>query len=355
VTNRPPKPISLKDLAKLLDLSPGTVSRIINGHGNSFRIAEATQHRVRQAAAMHGYTANVVAQSLRLQRTDTIGIMVPEISEGYSTSVLSGIEDELLKNGFFYFVVSHRHRPELLEAYPRMLLARSVEGIIAVDTPIQGDLPVPLVVVSGHGDPKGGVRIELDHHKAAHLALSHLKTFGHRHIAFIKGQSFSSDTRQRWQAILRAAQDLDLPIDSKLVAQLQSPEPGSGPGIEVARALIKGGRLFTAIFAFNDVTAIGVIQALREAGLRVPKDISVLGFDDILAASTYHPPLTTIRQPLRSMGHCAAATLLRLIRDKVEQEEQPVITVRPELIVRKSTGHVFVARSGNANYRRPYV
>jgi DNA-binding LacI/PurR family transcriptional regulator len=351
VNNRPTKPISLKNLAQFLDLSPGTVSRIINGRGDTFRIAGETQHRVRQAAAVLGYTANSVAQSLRLQRTDTIGVMIPEISEGYSTSVLTGVEDELLKNGFFYFVVSHRHRPELVETYPRMLLARSVEGIIAVDTPIQGNLPVPLVVVSGHGKTKGGVRIELDHHKAAHLALSHLKNLGHRHIAFIKGQSFSSDTHQRWQAILRAAQDLDLPIDAKLVVRLESPEPGSGPGVTVTRALIKGGRTFTAIFAFNDVSAMGAIQALREAGLRVPKDVSVLGFDDIVAASTYHPPLTSIRQPLRSMGQCAAATLLRLIRNKVEHEEQPVVTVQPELVVRKSTSHV----PDNAHNWRPYV
>ncbi len=339
MTKDPIRPITLKELAKLLELSPGTVSRIVNGHGTAFRIAEQTQQRVVHMAALHGYTANTVAQSLRSKRTYTVGVIIPEISEGYSTGVLSGIEDELLKDGFFYFVVSHRHRRDLLDGYPRMLMARSVEGIIAIDTHIEQALPVPLVIVSGHKHPKGSLRIELDHDKAAHLALSHLKDLGHEHIAFIKGQVFSSDTSQRWESIVKAAKDLGITVDMKLVVQLQKPEAGPGPGIEVTRALLESGRPFTAIFAFNDVTAIGAIQALREAGLRVPKDVSVLGFDDVLAASTHNPPLTTIRQPLHDMGQSAATLLLRMIRNEVNHSEQTAFTVHPKLIVRKSTGH----------------
>ena len=343
------KPITLKELARILDLSPGTVSRIVNGQGNAFRIAEETQERVLHAAALHGYSANTVAQSLRRKRTYTVGVIVPEISEGYSTSVLSGIEDELLKDGFFYFVVSHRHRQELLEGYPRMLLARAVEGIIAIDTPIDRPLPVPMVAVSGHKHSNGSIRIELDHDKAAHLALAHLKELGHRKIAFIKGQAFSSDTEQRWNSILRAAKDLQIAIDPKLVTQLENPEPGPVPGLETMRALLKAGPRFTAVFAFNDVTAIGAIQALREAGLKVPKDVSVLGFDDVLAASTHNPPLTTIRQPLRDMGQSAAITLLRMIRNEMLDHSQNSITVLPKLIVRKSTSHVEPQQSAGSD------
>jgi DNA-binding LacI/PurR family transcriptional regulator len=137
----------------------------------------------RNAAALHGYSANAAAKSRRQKRTLTFGVMVPEISEGYSTAVLSGIEDELLKDGFFYFVVSHRHHPELLEGLPRMMLARSVEGIIAVDTPLADELSVPVVSVSGHIRRKGVITIELDHEKVTHLALSHLKSLGHKKIA----------------------------------------------------------------------------------------------------------------------------------------------------------------------------
>ena len=352
MTKVPLKPITLKELAATLQLSQSTVSRIVNGAAATYRIAKVTEERVLHAAALYSYSANTVARSLRQKRTFTIGVIVPEISEGYSTAVLSGIEDELLKDGYFYFVVSHRHRAGLLEGYPRMMLARAVEGIIAVDTTIEENLPVPVVAVSGHMRHQGVINIELDHKMAARLALSHLKSLGHKQIAIIKGQVFSSDTNQRWQAIVDEAKSLQIVLDPRLVVQLKGPEPGPGPGIEVTRELLRSKRPFTAIFAFNDVTAIGSILALREAGLRVPRDISVLGFDDVLIALTNNPPLTTIHQPLRGMGQAAANTLLGLIRDQIPRPHPSVITVFPKLVVRKSTGHASARRklaSGNAD------
>jgi LacI family transcriptional regulator len=345
VSNAPVKPVTLKELARILDLSPATVSRVLNGQASAFRIAEQTQSRVLHAAALYGYAANAVARSLRQKHTYTIGVIVPEISEGYSTTVLSGIEDELSKDGFFYFVVSHRHRAELLEGYPRMLMSRSVEGIIAVDSAIDNELPVPLVSVSGHERRDGVVNIELDHDKAAEFALTHLQSLGHTDIAFIKGQAFSSDTGCRWQAIVEAARKLDIRIHPRLVVQLHGADPGPGPGAEVTRQLIQTGLPFTAIFAFNDLSAMGAILALREVGLRVPQDVSVLGFDDILAATTNNPPLTTIHQPLRAMGQAAASTLLGLIRDEITRPRPGGITVHPKLVVRESTGFAASTRA----------
>jgi DNA-binding LacI/PurR family transcriptional regulator len=341
------KPITLKELAGTLELSPATVSRIINGQGTRYRIAEETQKRVLQAAALHGYAANAVARSLRENRSYTIGVMLPEISEGYSTGVLSGIEDELLNNGFFYFVVSHRHRAELLQGYPRLLLTRAVEGIIAIDTHIEQDMPVPLVAVSGHKRRDGVINIELDHKEAARLALSHLVSLGHKDIAFIKGQPFSSDSKCRWDAIVEAARAMSLCLNPRLIVQLESLEPGPGPGIKITRELLKSGVPFTALFAFNDVTAIGAILTLREAGLRIPRDVSVLGFDDVTAAAINHPPLTTIHQPLRSMGQAAANTLLGLIRDDIPHPRPTSIKVHPRLVVRKSTAHVPTRAAGH--------
>lgn len=336
----PQKPLrspSLKELSAALKLSQSTVSRVINGEGDKFRIARETQDRVLHAAAVHGYTANAVARSLRQRRSYSIGVIVPEISEGYSTAVLAGIEDELLKDGYFYFVVSHRHRPDLLRGYLRMMLARAVEGVIAVDTAIEDELRIPIVSVSGHQQRDGIINIELDHGQAAYLALSHLKMLGHKQIAFIKGQVFSSDTNRRWRAIVETAKSLDIQVQPQLIAQLQGTDPGPGPGMEVTRQLLQTKRPFTALFAFNDVAAMGAILALRESGLRVPRDVSVVGFDDVLAASTYNPPLTTVRQPLRDMGQTAATTLLGVIRDDVTSQHPDVITVYPNLVVRKST------------------
>jgi len=337
VAQKPFNSLSLKELSAILGLDQSTVSRVINGEADRYRISRKTQQRVLQAAAKHGYKANTVARSLRLKRTHTVGVIVPEISEGYSTAVLGGVEDELLKDGFFYFVVSHRHRADLLKNHPRIMLARAVEGIIAVDTPIEEELPVPVVAVSGHKHREGVINIELDHSQAAHLALSHLKELGHKRIAFIKGQAFSSDTNRRWRAIVDAAKTLEISIDTQLVAQLHGAEPGPGPGQEVTRQLLRTGLPFTAIFAFNDLSAVGAILALRESGLQVPRDVSVVGFDDVLAASTNNPPLTTIHQPLRSMGQVAASTLLGLIRDKILHPQPGAITVYPKLIVREST------------------
>lgn len=309
----------------------------MNGSGSEFRIAAGTQQRVLNAAAALNYEPNAFARGLRKRRSFTIGVMVPEISEGYSAAVLGGIEDALLQEEFFYFVVSHRHRADLLAGYPRLLLARAVEGIIAVDTPIEEDMPVPVVAVSGHSRKPGILTIELDHLTAARLALTHLRDLGHRRIAFIKGQTFSSDTRARWDAIRKVSKSLGLRCHSELVVQLEGTEPGSEPGYVATRRLLEKGHRFSAIFAFNDASAMGAITALHEAGQHVPRDISVVGFDDIPSAATMHPSLTTVRQPLREMGQSAAASLLRLIRDGEDPAGQPSIFVSPTFIRRHST------------------
>jgi LacI family transcriptional regulator len=337
VAKAPITQISLKKLSELLGLSQTVVSRVVNGKADAYRISKETQERVLQAVKQHQYSADAVAKSLRQKRTHTIGVILPEISEGYSTTVLSGIEHELLKDGYFYFVVSHRHRPELLENYLRTMLSRSAEGIIAVDTRIEDELPIPLVSVSGHWRQNGIVNIVLNHREAANQALSHLKELGHSQIAFIKGQEFSSDTHARWNAIVGASKDLNIAIDPDLVVQLRGIEPGLEPGAEATRELLQRRKDFTAIFAFNDVSAIGAISALRESGLDVPGDVSVIGFDDIISAATNQPPLTTIHQPLRAMGEMAASTILDLIRDTSPHPHRRAIVVHPKLIVRKST------------------
>jgi DNA-binding LacI/PurR family transcriptional regulator len=329
--------VSLKELAAHLGLSLTTVSRVMNNSAAAHRIAPETQKRVLEAATAMNYKPNIVARGLRKKQSFTVGVMVPEISEGYSACVLGGIEDALLEEKFFYFVVSHRHCPELLQSYPHLLLSRAVEGIIAVDTPIQEELPVPVVAVSGHRRKNGVLTIELDHLTAARYALSHLAELGHRRIAFIKGQAFSSDTEVRWKAIRQVCTTLGIPIDSKLVVQLEGTAPGSEPGYIATRKLLEQGGRFTAIFSFNDASAIGAITALHEARLHVPRDVSIIGFDDIPSAATVHPGLTTVRQPLYEMGRTAAKNLLRLIRKEISPSTQQSILVLPTFIKRRST------------------
>jgi LacI family transcriptional regulator len=234
--------------------------------------------------------------------------------------------------------VSHRHRDELIEEYPLLLQQRAVEGLIAVDTAVTGAVQVPLVAVSGHREVPGVTNIVLDHARAAALAMEHLTKLGHREMAFIKGQAFSSDTAIRWESVRTAAQELGVTIQDSLVGQLEGESSSPELGYQVTRKLIASGAPFTALFAFNDISAIGAIQALREAGRQIPQDVSVVGFDDIQSAAFQNPALTTVRQPLREMGMLAASTLLRRIAAPPEADYPKEIVVEPELICRASTG-----------------
>ena len=336
------KVVSLKKLAEHLGLSPATVSLVINRSSVADSIPQATKDRIFAAARKFKYRANFFARSLRTQRSFTIGVMVPEVSDGYSASVMSGVEDHLLQEGYFYFVASHRHRSDLIDEYPRMFLERSVDGLIAVDTPWHFNLSVPVVTVSGHNDVKGVTNIVLNHQRAAEVALKHLVHLGHRQIAFIKGQEFSSDTEVRWANIERVANHLGLTINPHLVTQLEGDSPSPELGYEATKKLLVAKKSFSALFAFNDISAMGAIRALRESGFHVPEDVSVIGFDDIQSAAFQNPALTTVRQPLREMGRAAAEILLKRInRPGSELHDQHV--VEPELIIRETTS---IARPG---------
>jgi len=336
------KVVSLKKLAEHLGLSPATVSLVINRSSVADSIPQATKDRIFAAARKFKYRANFFARSLRTQRSFTIGVMVPEVSDGYSASVMSGVEDHLLQEGYFYFVASHRHRADLIDEYPRMFLERSVDGLIAVDTPWHFNLSVPVVTVSGHNDVKGVTNIVLNHQRAAEVALKHLVHLGHRQIAFIKGQEFSSDTEVRWANIERVANHLGLTINPHLVTQLEGDSPSPELGYEATKKLLVAKKSFSALFAFNDISAMGAIRALRESGFHVPEDVSVIGFDDIQSAAFQNPALTTVRQPLREMGRAAAEILLKRInRPGSELHDQHV--VEPELIIRETTS---IARPG---------
>lgn len=331
--------ISLKELAAHLGLSPTSLSIVLNDAPAASAIPQETKNRILEAAEKFNYRPNYFARSLRAQRSFTLGVIVPELSDGYSAMVLNGVEAALSKEGFFYLTASHLHRDDLLEHHPKMLLERQVEGIIAVDTPIRFHSNLPIVSVSGHDEIEGVTNVILNHQHAAELGMGHLFTLGHRRIAFIKGQDFSSDTRVRWETIAIATTKRGIKLDKALITQLEGDIPSPEIGYIAAQKLLSNKKPFTALFAFNDISAIGAIRALQESGLRVPEDVSVLGFDDIYAAEFHNPALTTIRQPLFEMGSLAAQTLLkRLAVNQTDNAEIPqTLTVEPKLIVRQST------------------
>jgi len=324
-------------LADHLGLNPSTISVVLNDTpGRS--IPEETRERIKAAAKQFNYQPNLVARSLSNRRTLTVGILVPELTDGYHTEVMSGVGDSLIGAGYFYLTAHHRHRTNLIEHYSKLLVARGAEGMICIDTALEHPLSVPVVAVAGHRHIERVTNIVLDHRRAAELTLTHLHSLGHRRIAFMRGQPFSSDSDDRWRHIVQVCSELHLEIKPDLIVELDRDISSPELGYPVVQQLLSRNRNFTALVCFNDVAAIGAIRAIQDLGLRVPNDISVIGFDDIKAAAYVSPNLTTIRQPLAEMGRFAGQYLVNRLNGSVDFREQ--VTFDPELVARESTASI---------------
>jgi len=327
--------VTLKVLADHVGLTKGTCSAVLNKTAASRSVPQHTQQRILEAARRLNYRPSFYAKNLRVKRTYMVGVVAEEIGDPYGSLVISGIERYLRQRNFFFLTVAHRHDPKLLNAYSQILLDRGVEGFITVDTSIAHPTQLPTVAIAGHRRMKGVTNIVLDHRRAAWLALNHLVDLGHKEIAFMKGSQFSSDCEDRWEAICEVAEELGVAMPPELSVRLQGDDPTPQLGYPFAQELLRRKRPFTALFAYNDISAIGSIRAFQNAGLRVPEDISVVGFDDIQIALHNNPSLTTVRQPLQKMGEIAARTLLNRIEER--QEWVPEIAIEPEFVVRNST------------------
>jgi DNA-binding LacI/PurR family transcriptional regulator len=330
-----PGVITLKAVAQHIGLTPGTVSAVLNDSPSARSIPQETKNRIHAAAKELNYRPNFFARTLRNKRTYTIGVIAEEIGDSYSSPIISGIEQYLRQRDYFFLTVVHRHDPVLLSRYSQLLSERGVEGIITVDTTVQEAPTLPTVAVAGHKQLKGVTNITLDHTRAALLALNHLKDLSHERVAFMRGNPLSADAHDRWEAICEVAAKIGMKIDPELTVQIDTDDPTPMLGYPFTKQLLARNKPFTALFAYNDISAIGAIRALQEQGLRVPLDVSVIGFDDIPGAAFYTPSLTTVQQPLNRMGEVAAQVLLERIEGKREYPQD--IPIEPELVVREST------------------
>jgi len=329
-----------------LELSQTTVSLVLNNSPSAKSIPQETRNRVLEAATRLNYRPNYFARSLRQSRSMSVGVLAPDLSEGYFTSVMSGVVQELTRAHYFYFTACHDWKQEHIEQYPRMLVERAVDGFLLLNTPAdQIAVPVPVVAISAHSPVENVTNIILDHHKAVETALIHLYELGHRRIAFMRGPRAIPDSDYRWRSIQQVAGEIGLRIDPSLVIRIDatawSTKTGQHPmapeiGYKPMQALLERTRDFTAIFCFNDISAIGAIRALRDSGLCVPQDVSVVGFDDIQSAAYSTPSLTTVRQPLAEMGQRGAQVLLERIAHREAPYPSEIVTA-PELVVREST------------------
>jgi LacI family transcriptional regulator len=333
---QPGQAVSLRTLGEYLNLSPATISLVLNNAPGVRSIPQETRDRVTEAATKFDYRPSFYARSLRKRQTFSVGVLVPDLNDNYVSQVLTGVEEYLIEEGYFYLTASHRRKPDLIEEYPRLLMDRCVEGFILIDTVLAHKMKLPVVAVAGHRKIDGVTNVVLDQRHAAELALRHLYKLGHRKVAFMRGGSHSSDADERWACLMTVAGEMKIEVAPELTVQIKTrvstPEMGFGP----ANELVSRGADFTALVCYNDLSAIGAIRAFMNHGLRVPEDVSVVGFDDIQGAAFHNPSLTTIRQPLNQMGTEAARILLQRIRG--DEKYPDSVGIQPELVIRESTG-----------------
>jgi LacI family transcriptional regulator len=343
--------ITIRDVAKESGFSSTTVSIVLNDAPLARYIPPATKKRIERAAKKLGYRPNLFARSLRSNRSHTVGVMVFDMTDPYCTLILRGIENTLYQSSYLPILTDVHNDRGRFERYLEMLLDRRVEALIVlanwlfVDIDVLADLErssIPSVMIARELQTDTVSSVIVDNEMGAYSAIEHLHSLGHRKIAFIRGPKTLADSAPRWQGIRSFAKRAGLELDPRLLVDLpESGDPISSfeAGYKLTEELLKRKRPFTALMAFDDVTAFGAIRAFAKAGLRVPEHCSVIGFDDVAACSLLTPPLTTIRQPMEAMGAMAANLAIEGINAVLEKREIVAVhrKMAPELAVREST------------------
>ena len=340
--------ITIRDVAEKSGFSITTVSMVLNDGPAATRISDPTRMRIWKVAQRLGYRPNLFARSLRSRRSHTIGVIVFDITDAYCTQILRGIETHLRHAGYFPITTDLQNDRTQFQPCVDMLLGRRVEAVIAIanpvylDTELLGELAkrsIPSVVI-GRELQRGPVSsIVVDNESGTRQVLQHLYELGHSRIAFIKGPETLVDSHQRWRGVESFAHDVGLKIDSDLVLEIKGRNSTYVEGCELTDELLRRGPRFTALVAFDDLTACAAIRALSKAGCQVPGDCSVVGFDDLPSSAFYNPPLTTVQQQLEMQGSLGAEIVEELIPACVEK--RPITAkhrkVSPKLIIRDST------------------
>ncbi len=340
--------VTIYDVAGKSGVSATTVSMVLNDAPLARNIPLKTRNRVKRAAKDLGYRPNLFARSLRSNRSQTLGVVVFDITDPYCTQILRGIEDSLYHSGYLPILTDIQNKRVRFQRCVEMLLERRVEGVIAIANPLylESDLlqdfahrEVPTVVI-GRQLVEGSVSsVVVDNAAGTFAALEHLYGLGHRKIAFIRGPKALVDSAPRWKGLCEFARQSGLKIDPKLVVEIQEGNSSYPVGVQLTQELLSRRREFTALVTFDDLTAFAAIGCLTKAGHRVPGDISVAGFDDIPGAGFYNPPLTTVHQHLEMQGSIGAEIIRDLIRARNNNETLGPLRRRvvPRLVVRQST------------------
>jgi DNA-binding LacI/PurR family transcriptional regulator len=342
--------VTLLDIARASGFSVSTVSIVLSEAPLSKNVAVATRAHIRSIAKKLGYHPDAYARSLRRRSTRTIGILAFDLSDPFCVPIMRGIQEGLHAADYLPLVMDAQTERRLFDSYLNLILERRAEAVIVIaswvfeETNLLGDVRknnVPILIVGRDLLERAVSSILVDNEAGGALAMRHLIDLGHRRIAVIRGPQEMCDSEPRWIGIQRVAQEAGLQLDPKLVFELPGQaDPASGfkGGMQCARQMLESRRPFSAVLAFDDLTALGVVRGLSEAGLRVPADCSVMGFDDVLPAEVATPAITTIRQPLREMGLEAARRVLEAIQPGAGRNTRARLhKTTPELVVRMST------------------
>jgi LacI family transcriptional regulator len=337
--------VTIRDIAKATGLSVATVSMVLNK--TEHRIPAATQRLVEKTATQLGYYPNLQARSLRSKRTYSVGVLIFDVTDPYCTSIFRGVENALSVAGYMTVLADLQNTPQRLRQCVQMLMERRVEGLIAIANPLHlgsefstfiQQFKIPAVIIGSESANKHYASVVVDNRAGMWAAVEHLSDLGHRDIAVIKGPKMMSDSAPRWEGIQKCAAAKSIPIDRSLLVEIQGRNSTYEEGYHLTEILLHKKKRFTGLIVFDDLTAFAAIGALSNAGIRVPEDCSVIGFDDIPGAAFFNPPLTTVCQFMEKQGTISAEMMCNLLSAEAGlQRKKRHEIVEPHLIVRKST------------------
>jgi LacI family transcriptional regulator len=330
---------NIKELAEKLKLSPTTVSRVLNGKSEKFRISSQTTQKVLEAARKYHYSPNRIARGLKLEKTETIGLIIPDIANPYFGSIAKTIEKEARNNGYS-IILCDSLDDETTEAELLQLLAgRKVDGIIIAPTgKSSGHVAeiqrqgIPVLVIDRFFPDTKLPYVTTDNYRGALLATEYFIEMGHRRIACIQGINGISANNDRIKGYCDALQNHEIPVDKKIIL---GTDFGEENGYIQTQKLLAMKELPTAIFALSNLISLGTLRALKEAQLNVPEDVSIVSFDEQPFSAFLNCPMTTVEQPREEIGKLAFQHLLKTI-DNGNSEIIKNIMLKPKLIIRDS-------------------
>ncbi|MGM0622166.1 MAG: LacI family DNA-binding transcriptional regulator [Bacteroidota bacterium] len=330
---------NIKELADKLKLSPTTVSRVLNGKSKKFRISQNTSQKVLDAARKYHYSPNRIARSLKMEKTETIGLIIPDIANPYFSSIAKTIEVEAHNNGYS-IILCDSLDDEVTEAELLQLLAgRKVDGIIIAPTGKSSShvteiqrLGIPVMVIDRYLPDTELPFVTTDNHMGALLATEHFIETGHRNIACIQGINGISANSERVAGYRDALRKHRIPVNESMIL---GTDFGEENGYIQTKKLLDLPKCPTAIFALSNLISLGTLRALKEEGLKVPEDVSIISFDEQPYSAFLACPMTTVEQPREEIGRLAFNFLLKTVDDG--RTVDPVsFMLQPRLIYRES-------------------